>query len=348
MIGPMKKVVISAPQQAELVEMPIPQPKADWALVRMTVVPMCTEYKAWLRGPGERDQIPALGHEGVGEVVEVAQPCGVAIGDRVVLMGAGPCGRCAYCRAGDFLHCQNQVDYRTFTGEAEPTGAYAQYRLGAAWLLPTIPDDIADDHAAMAWCGLGPSFGAMQTALVDALDTVLITGAGPVGQGAIINAAFRGARVIVAELEPWRVERARMLGANAVVDPRDPDVLDQIRSLTQDRLGVTCAIDCAGVTASQRLCIDATRPKGRVCFVAESQDPLPITISPDMIRKALTLIGQWHYSLNDFDQIMHVIRASGDRLDTLISHRFPMSRVQEALALSASHKSGKILLDPWA
>jgi threonine dehydrogenase-like Zn-dependent dehydrogenase len=144
------------------------------------------------------------------------------------------------------------------------------------------------------------------------------------------------------------MDRARMLGADAVVDPRDPDVLDQIRSLTQDELGVTCAIDCAGVTASQRLCIDATRPKGRVCFVAESHDPLPITVSPDMIRKALTLIGQWHYSLNDFDQIMQIIRASGDLLDILISHRFPMSRVQEALALSASRKSGKILLDPWA
>jgi len=344
----MKKVVISGEKQAELVEMPIPQPKADWALVKMTVVPMCTEYKAWLRGPGKRERIPALGHEGVGEVVEVAQPCGVEVGDRVVVMGAGPCGRCSYCRAGDFLHCQDKVGYAAFTGEPEPTGAYAQYRLGAAWLLPTIPDDISDDHAAMAWCGLGPTFGAMQTASVDAFDTVLVTGTGPVGQGAIINAKFRGAKVIVTELEPWRMERAKMLGADAVVDPRNPDALEQIRALTQHKLGVTCAIDCAGVTPSQRLCIDATRPKGRVCFVAESGDPLPITVSPDMIRKGLTLIGQWHYSLNDFDQMMQVIRASGDLLDIQISHRFPMSQVQEALAVSASHKCGKIILDPWA
>ena len=344
----MKKVVISGEREAQLVEMPIPQPKADWALVKMTVVPMCTEYKAWLRGPGTRDRIPALGHEGVGEVVEVAQPCGVEPGDRVVLMGAGPCGRCAYCRTGDFLHCPYQVGYTEFTGESEPTGAYAQYRLGAAWLLPTIPDDISDAHAAMAWCGLGPTFGAMQTAHVDALDTVLITGAGPVGQGGIINAKFRGAEVIVAELEPWRMDRAGKLGADAVVDARDPDVVDQIRAMTHGELGVTCAIDCAGVTASQRLCMDATRPKGRVCFVAESSDPLPITISPDMLRKGLTLIGQWHYSLNDFDQMIRVIRESGDLLDVLISHRFAMTEVQDALARSASHECGKIILDPWA
>ncbi len=344
----MKKVIVSGERQAALVEMPIPRPKADWALVRMTVVPMCTEYKAWLQGPADGGTIRALGHEGVGEVVEVAQPCGVEVGQRVVLMGAGPCGRCVYCRAGDFLHCPNQTAYAEYTGKPEPTGAYAQYRLGAAWLLPTIPDDVSDDHAAMAWCGLGPTFGAMQTAHVDAFDTVLITGAGPVGQGAIINAKFRGARVIVAELEPWRSERAAILGADAVVDPRDDDVAAQIRALTPEGLGVTCAIDCAGVVAAQRLCIDATRPKGRVCFVAESSDPLPIRVSPDLLRKGLTLIGQWHYSVNDFDALLHVIRASSPQLDLLISHRFPMSQVQDALALSASYQCGKIILDPWA
>ena len=348
MDGTMKKAVISGVKQAQLVEMPIPRPRETWALVKMTVVPMCTEYKAWLSGPGERGQIPALGHEGVGEVVEVAQPCGVKVGDRVVLMGAGPCGRCVYCRAGNFLHCQNQTSYTAFTGEREPTGAYAQYRLGADWLLPKIPDDIPDDLAAMAWCGLGPTFGAMQTAQVDAFDTVLVTGAGPVGQGAIINAKFRGARVIVTEIEPWRMARATTLGADAVVDGRATDAAAQVKALTDGGLGVTCAIDCAGTTASQRVCIDAARPKGRVCFVGENNEPLPIVVSPDLLRKGLTLIGQWHYSLNDFDRIMQVIRASQEKLGLLISHRFPMSRVQEALALSASHQCGKIILDPWA
>lgn len=354
MKGTMVKAVITGEQQAALVDMPIPQPAADWALVKMTVVPMCTEYKAWLRGPSPgTDRINALGHEGMGEVVEIAQPCGVEVGDRVVLMGAGPCGRCAYCRAGWFLQCPYPSRGAHIPGRAvgsdapEPTGAYAQYRLGAAWLLPKIPDDLSDEHAAMAWCGLGPTFGAMQSARVGAFDTVLIAGAGPVGQGGIINSKYRGARVIVAEPEPWRVERARLLGADAVVDPRDEDVLAQLRALTDDGLGVTCAIDCAGVTASQRLCIDATRPHGKVVFVAESSTPLPITVSPDMIRKSLTLIGQWHYSLNDWDQMIQVIRATGPKLDILISHRFPMSRVQDALALSATHECGKIVLDPW-
>jgi L-iditol 2-dehydrogenase len=213
-------------------------------------------------------------------------------------------------------------------------------------MSPKVPDDISWEHAAMSWCGLGPTFGAMQTARVDSFDTVLITGVGPVGQGGVINAKYRGARVIVAELEPWRKERAKQLGADVVLDPRDPDALGQIQEMTGG-LGVTAAIDCSGVVAAQRFCIDATRPHGKVCFVGECGDPLPVVVSPDMIRKSLTLIGQWHYSLDDFDRMMQLIREAGDSLDVLISHRFPMSQVQDAFALSATHECGKIVLNPW-
>ena len=346
MEGMMRKAVILGERKAGLVEMPIPKPKEDWVLVRMHVVPMCTEYKAWLHGGGTTgSQVNALGHEGAGEVVEVAQPCGVKVGDRVVLMGAGPCGRCEYCRSGNFIHCSNRTDYGEFTGEKEPTGAYAQYRLGSAWLCPQIPDDISYEKGSMAWCGLGPSFGAMQTMNVGGFDTVLIVGLGPVGLGAVVNASYLGARIIAVERVPWRMQRAKEMGEEIVLSPDDPDIVAQIKAQT-DGLGVTCALDCAGVVASERLCIDATRAKGKVCFIAECSDDLPIKVSPDMIRKGLTIIGQWHYSLNDFPMIMQVIRES-PLLDLLISHRFPMSQVQEALALSATHQCGKILLDPW-
>lgn len=347
MEGTMKKVVITGKKQAALVDMPIPTPERDLALVKIHVAPMCTEYKAWLHGPrkpGER--IEALGHEGVGEVVEVAHPCGVEVGDRVVVMGAGACGTCENCRAGATMHCINRARGRRQMGNAPRTGAYAQYRLGTAWMLPKIPDDISWDHASMAWCGLGPTFGAMQTINVGTFDSVLITGAGPVGQGAIVNAKYRGARAIVVEIEPWRMERAKQLGADEVLDGRDEDVVDHIKSLT-DGLGVTCAIECAGTVITQRLCIDATRQRGSVVFVAECGDQLPITVSPDMIRKGLHLIGQWHYLLNDFDKMMQLVRESGDILDVLNSHKFPMSKVQDALELSASHECGKITLYPW-
>ena len=94
----------------------------------------------------------------------------------------------------------------------------AQYLLKQDWMLLPIPDDMSYEHAAMACCGLGPTFGAFQTMGVDRYDTVLITGLGPVGLGGVINAVYRGARVIGVDANRYRAKLALELGASAVID----------------------------------------------------------------------------------------------------------------------------------
>src|SRR5438270_643826 len=100
----------------------------------------------------------------------------------------------------------------------------------------TTPDDARHEGvdpmkkaAVLACCAIGPSFGAFERMAVNAFDTVLVTGAGPVGLGAVVNAAFRNARVFVAESVPYRTERAKSLGAEAVFDPKDPEIVAKIR-----------------------------------------------------------------------------------------------------------------------
>jgi L-iditol 2-dehydrogenase len=223
----------------------------------------------------------------------------------------------------------------------------AQYLLKPDWLLVPIPDGMSYEHASMACCGLGPTFGAMETLGVDAFDTVLITGLGPVGLGGVINARYRGARVIGVDGNQWRAQRALELGAEAVIDPSDADSLAQILALTSNGRGVDKAVDCSGVVAAHRLCIDATRRRGAVAFVGESYTDTPVKISPDTIRKGLTLIGSWHYNLKDTPKIMRIIAESGPALDKLISHTFPMTQVQLAWELQASGQCAKVLLKPW-
>jgi threonine dehydrogenase-like Zn-dependent dehydrogenase len=337
----MKKVVIRGPRQAEIVDVPDPQPKEDWAVVKVHAAPMCTEYKSFIAG----DKVEFLGHEAAGEVVAVAQPGRVKVGDRVVVMPQYPCGKCALCMGGDYIHCEHTYDLPRFIGSREGSATYAQYLLKPSWLLPAIPDGVSYERASLACCGLGPSFGAFQAMGLGAFDTVLITGAGPVGLGALVNARFRGARAIVAEAVPWRVARAREMGAAQVLDPADPDIVRHIRELT-DGKGVDCAIDCAGNVQAERLCIDAARRKGKVAFVGECGNDLAIRVSPDLIRKGLTLIGSWHYNLSAFPLIMKVIWES-PIIDLLISHVLPMSKAQEAFELSASHQTAKVILRPW-
>ncbi len=338
----MLKAVITDARRAEVVEVPTPKPIADWALVKVLVTPMCTEYKAFLAG-GRHEY---LGHEAAGEVVEVAQPCGVKPGDRVVVMPQYPCGRCDLCLSGEYIHCEQCFDFAAFTGSPEGAATYAQYLLKPAWLLPKAPDDLTIEQASLALCALGPSFGAFDRIRLDALDTVLITGLGPVGLGAIVNARRRGARVIGVESHPWRVDRAMALGAERVLDPRDADCAKQVKALTGG-IGVDAALDCSGVPAAHRLCIDATRRKGRVAFVGECSEPTTLRVSNDMIRKGLTVVGSWHYNRTRVNAIYDVIRAMPREADLLVSHELPMSRVQEAFEISASHDCAKILLHPW-
>ena len=338
----MKQAAILGERQAGLVEVPDPQPKEDWAVVKIHASPMCTEYHAFEAGR----KSPFLGHEAAGEVVDVAQPGKVEVGDRVVVQPRYPCGKCRLCTAGDYIHCQSNYNFEAFVGSPNGRATMAQYILKPSWILSKVPDDVSYEHASLACCAVGPSFGAFHKMGLSAFDTVLITGIGPVGFGAITNARFRGARVIAVESIPWRVERAKQMGAQAVINPQDEDALQQIRALTTDGRGVDCALDCSGNVKAHRLCIDAARRGGKVAFVGQCGDETPIRISPDLIAKGLTLYGAWHYNLNLLPSIIRLIQAS-PLLDLLVSHVFPMSRIQEAFETSASHQSSKIILKPW-
>ena len=338
----MKKAVIEGERKASVIEVADPVPREDWVVVAVRAAPMCTEYKGFVAGHAAAN----LGHEASGEVVAVAQPGRVRVGDRVVVMPQYPCGICALCVAGDYIHCEAVVDFDIFTGGGEGRATMAQYLLKPDWLLPRIPEGVSMEHGAMACCGLGPSFGAFQRMGVDGFDTVLITGLGPVGLGAIINARFRGARVLAVDGQPWRAELARRLGAEVVLDP-DDGALARLRELTGGH-GVDKALDCSGAVAAHRLCIDATCRRGQVAFVGECAADTPVRVSPDLIRKGLTLVGSWHYNLADVRGVLQVVEACAADLDELISHRFPLAEIQRAFELQATGDCAKVVLQPWA
>ncbi|MBU0638115.1 MAG: zinc-binding dehydrogenase [Planctomycetes bacterium] len=337
----MRVAAITGKERAGLVEKPDPHAKGEFVVVKVLVAPMCTEYKAFKNGnPSDN-----LGHEAAGEVVEVAQAGTVKVGDRVVVMPLYACGCCALCLRGDYIHCRNTLDPLRATGNTTGTATYAQYLVKQDWMLLPIPQEMSTEHASLTCCGLGPTFGAMQRMAVDAFDTVLITGMGPVGLGGVINAVSRGARVIAVEGHPYRANLAKELGAAVAVNPTDKEALRQILDMT-DGQGVDKAVDCTGVAAAQRLLIDATRRRGHVAFVGEGGD-VPVNVSNDLIRKGLTLHGVWHWNRGDSARILQVVAKSAKLLDKFITHTFPLSQVEDAWKLQLTGHCGKVLLYPW-
>ncbi len=136
----MKRAVISGVKQAMLVDAPIPEPKEDWALVKVHAVPLCTEYKGWNSGHEYG------GHEAAGEVVKVAQPGKVKVGDRVVVMPGSPCGKCANCISGEYIHCEHFYNVAEFSGLKHGGDTHVQYLVKQDWLLVPIPDGVSYEH----------------------------------------------------------------------------------------------------------------------------------------------------------------------------------------------------------
>jgi L-iditol 2-dehydrogenase len=335
----MKRAAIIGIKQTSLLDTAIPEPKEDWALVKVHAVPLCTEYKGWLSGN------EYSGHEAAGEVVQVAQPGKVKVGDRVVVMPGAPCGKCSLCISGEYIHCEHMFNPAEFSGLSHGSDTHVQYLIKQDWLLVPIPDRLSYERASLACCGLGPTFGAMENMNVCAMDTVLITGGGPVGLGGVINAKFRGSRTILVERNRYRQQKGKELGADLVLDPDDPKIRSNIMEYTGS-IGVEMSLEACGTLEAQRLCIDVTRRKGKISLIGECGEDLAIKASPDFIRKGIVLMGQWHYNLNGIFKIMKVITES-PVIENLITHVYPMSRIQDALEISASHNCAKIILKPW-
>ncbi len=336
----MKVVAKFGPESAGLIDKPDPVAIGEFAVVKIHSAPMCTEYKGF-KGEGEGD---SFGHEAAGEVVEIAQESTVKVGDRVVVMPHFPCGKCYLCLLGEYAHCLNDNQPPNVPEQTGVTATMAQYILKRDWQLVPIPEEISYHHAGMACCGLGSTFNAMRLMNVNALDTLLITGMGPIGLGGVINAVYRGAHVIAVESHPYRAALAKKLGAAEVVNPQDADVLDQIQDLTGGR-GVDKAIECSAASAAVQLLIDATRPKGHISLIGGIRE---VEIQGGaIINKGLTLHGTRHYSLPDTPAMIRMITQVKEQLNTFITHSFPMSQIQEAWALQCTHNCGKVVLNPW-
>jgi threonine dehydrogenase-like Zn-dependent dehydrogenase len=335
----MQVVAVTGKRTCEIVERPDPLIKGNFVKIAIRAAPLCTEVRAYREGATS----DSLGHEAAGEVVEVAQPGRVAVGDRVVVMPQYGCGQCSLCLSGEHIHCQHPVDPCRFCDSPTGRATYAQFCIKQDWLLVPIPDDISYDHASMACCGLGPTFNAMQQMGVNALDTVLVSGLGAVGLGAVINARCRGARVIALESNEYRASLAKALGVEAVIDPRDEHRLERILELTAG-CGADKSVETSSAETAPAFLVQATRRKGHVASVGWGG---PV-MAKDIVAKGLTVYGIWHWNhYRDTEAMFRTIRQSRSMLERVITHVFAMRDVNKAWELQLTGQCGKIILHPW-
>ncbi|MGQ0718934.1 MAG: zinc-dependent alcohol dehydrogenase [Pseudonocardiales bacterium] len=337
----MKVVSLAGPGKVEIIEKPEPTIARDYVLIKVVVAPMCNEHLAFEHWDfRDRNRPDSLGHEVAGDVVESFPGSTFRPGDRVVALSGYPCGSCAMCRSGAYAHCPVPENPLAVCGSVSGECGFAEYMIKPEWLLLRIPEDVPYEHASMACCGLGATFTAMETMKIGSGDTVLVTGLGPVGLGAVINGLDREARVVAAGSTPYRLDLAARLGADTV--NLNGGNANDIRCLT-DGVGPDHVIVCAAVSRYQRLALDVVRRGGGVTFLGES-GTLPIHVDRDLIQKGVTLRGSLDLYLPHADSMLALIRRNGPLIDTFITHEFPMSDIAKAWELQVKKSCGKTII----
>jgi (R,R)-butanediol dehydrogenase / meso-butanediol dehydrogenase / diacetyl reductase len=328
-------------------------PDADEVVVRVVACGICgTDLHEYIAGPIVTPvephpltgaQIPQiLGHEFAGDVVAIGPDVTrVRVGDRVAIMPLAYCGRCAYCQRG----LQHLCATMACVGLSHAWGGMAELATVAEYQVVRLPDGVTHRQGALIEPTAVAAYG-VERAGVGPGDTVLVTGAGPIGALAALCARSAGASsVFVSEPNPARRARAEAVGVATVLDPSSIDVPAYLRDHT-DGLGVDVAIECSGHPNGFATAIHSLRRRGTLAqtglFVGEaSVEPMLWALND------LTIVGTWCYWVYDFDRIAAQISAGDLPVERIVTSTVSLDDVPDAFARLASGSADeiKVLVD---
>ncbi|HVQ77420.1 MAG TPA: zinc-binding dehydrogenase, partial [Candidatus Binatia bacterium] len=300
----MRGVVFLGERQLELREFPDPTPGPGEVVIAIKASGMCGSDLHPYRAPRTGGAAASLGLGGSGgPVIGGHEPCGVVMergagvseadaptGARVMNHHYKGCGHCMHCRVGWSQLCPHGIVVYGMTGH----GAHAPYMKVPVSTLVPLPDEVSFEEGAAISCGTGTAYGALKRLDVSGRDTLVVFGQGPVGLSATMLGKAMGARVVAVDIAPERLALARGLGADAVVNSREVEPVAAVRELTHGA-GAEKTMDCSGHAEARLAAIRSARTWGTVCFVGEGGS-VTIDVSPDMLRKQLTVIASWTFS----------------------------------------------------
>lgn len=337
----MKAAVLPAARRIEITELPDPKPGPDDIVVRVGACGVCgTDQHIFL---GEHIvQFPVVpGHEMAGHVVEVGGGVKhIHVGDRVSLDPNITCGHCFWCQRGENHLCSGLQALGVTRN-----GGFAEYCVSPARQAVLLPDNVSIEQGAMgeplACCLRGADRLGVRPG-----ETVAILGGGYIGLMLLQLVKASGASTTIVS-EPFAPRRAiaKGLGADIVVDPLNEDLSAIVAEATKG-VGVDAAIESAGRVETAEAAIAIARRGGRVLFFGVVSPDSAAAIRPyDVYYKELTILASF---VNPFTQARAIqyLAEGRVRVDSLISHRFPVEQFAAALEVARSADAVKVLVTP--
>ena len=326
----------------QMVEVPVPQIGPNDVLIHVLKSSICgTDVHIWNWDHWSQRRIALgmpVGHEYVGRIAALGSSVTeYEVGERVTGEGHIVCGHCRHCRAG-----QRHLCSQTIGVGIDRAGAFADYLALPAANVFRVPEAVTDEVATI----FDPFGNATHTALSFDLvgEDVLITGAGPIGAMAVAVASHVGVRnVIVTDVNPYRLELARAMGATRVVDVTHEDVHEVIREQGMAE-GFDVGLEMSGSPPAFRTMLDTMAHGGRIAMLGIFPDEVSIDWS-QVIFKGLRIKGVYGREMFETWYKMASLLQAGLDLSPVITHRFDIEDFAEAFSVTASGNSGKVILD---
>src|SRR5712691_1945320 len=301
----------------------VPVAGPDEALLRVRRVGICGTDLHIFQGHLDH-RVPrggVIGHETVAEVVEAPAASGFRAGDRVVVEPLKFCGTCRACKMGAFYLCYSLK----VLGVDLPGGMREYWAVPTARLL-TVPDALSDDHAALIE-PLSVATHDVRRADVKPRDAVLVFGGGPIGALIALVARQRGARVVVAEVNPFRLDMLKRFGLETVGP--DTDVVSFANEWTGGD-GVDVAFEVTGNPAAVRVMTDAVRVWGTVSIIAIHSEPMPVNLY-QMFARELHMHGSRLYAREDWEEAIRLAGSGAVPVGPLVSRKIPLEALQDGM-----------------
>lgn len=343
----MDAAVLEKVQKIHVEKRQIPIPKVDEALVKVYCIGICgSDVHYYEHGEIGRYKVEApliLGHEVAGKVVAIGSEVqNVLIGDRVAIEPGVSCGKCSYCKSGRYNLCPDV----SFMATPPVDGAWADYVTIQSDFLFHLPDSMTFEEGALLE-PLAVGFHALERGNVNASDRLFISGLGPIGLLAAQAAKLNGINEIYAsDVVPFRRELALKMGVTAVIDPLQENVTDRLHELTNNR-GIDVHLETSGNDQAISESGKYVKRGGKIILIGlPTVDNIPFNFN-HFIDSEIDMYGVFRYA-NVYQKAIDTIANSTIKLEQVITHKFPLQEIDQAIdmAISQKDRSIKIMIYP--
>jgi alcohol dehydrogenase len=337
--------VFHGPGQISLETVPIPKARAGEVIIRVTLTTICGTDLHILKGEYPVRPGLIIGHEPVGVIHEIGDGVtGYEVGDRVLVGAITPCGQCNFCLSGNWSQCGGAIGGWKFGNTID--GAQAEYlRVPYAQAnLAKIPDELTDAQVVLLADIASTGISAAESADLQIGDAVAVFAQGPIGLCATAGAKLKGASLIIAvESDPVRIKMAKQMGADAVFDFKQHDVVEEIKRLTGGR-GVDVAIEALGTQETFESALRVLRPGGTLSSLGVYSGKLSVPIEAFAAglgdHKIVTTLCPG--GKERMRRLMELVRQGRLDLTPLLTHTFSLNRITEAYQLFGERREGVI------